>query len=84
MKSGAGDGIRTHDPNLGKFETLSIRQHLFLSQKTINYYYKMVFLAVIHPSVIHLLPFETRFRASPLLPRPPPGISGKQNPEFAF
>ena len=79
---GAGEGIRTLDPNLGKFQTPSIRQHLFLSRSPLSPYYKRSFLAVAHIQGILFLLFETRFRASPLLPRPPPGFSGKQNPEF--
>ena len=83
-KSGAGEGIRTLDPNLGKFETPSIRQHLVLSQSPLSPYYKTSFLADVHPASILLTPFESRFRASPLLPRPPPGFPGKQNPEFTM
>ncbi len=82
--SGAGEGIRTLDPNLGKFQTPSIRQHLFLSRSPLSPYSTKPFLAVAHPRGILFLPFETRFRASPLLPRPPPGFPGKQNPEFVI
>ncbi len=83
-KTGAGEGIRTLDPNLGKFQTPSIRQHLFLSRSPLSTYSKTSFLAVAHPRRILFLPFETRFRASPLLPQPPPGFPGKQNPEFVI
>ena len=83
-KSGAGEGIRTLDPNLGNFFKPSIRQHLFLTRGPLRPYYQKAFLAATHPVGILLLPPETRFFASPMLPRPPPRIPGKQNPEFAL
>ncbi len=65
---GAGEGIRTLDPNLGKFQTPSIRQHLFLSRSPLSTYSKTAFLAVAYPRGILFLLFETRFRASPCFP----------------
>jgi integrase len=82
--TGAGEGIRTLDPNLGNFFKPSIRQHLFLTNGPLKPYYIKAFLAATHPVGILFLPPETRFFASPMLPRPPPRIPGKQNPEFAF
>ena len=82
--TGAGEGIRTLDPNLGNFFKPSIRQHLFLTRSPLRYYYIRTFLVATRPVGILLLPPETRFFASPMLPRPPPRIPGKQNPEFAL
>ena len=64
-KSGAGDGIRTHDPNLGNFFKPSIRQHFFLTNGPLKHYYHWIFLAVTHTVGILFLPPETRFFCFP-------------------
>ena len=77
-KIGAGEGIRTLDPNLGKVLRRLTPEHLFVSQSRLSHYRIRVSLAAVRPK--HILPLSRDFRsvASPLLPRPPPEIPGKQ------
>jgi hypothetical protein len=81
---GAGEGIRTLDPNLGNVRRRFTPQHLCLSQNHLRYYWIRSFLARRHPKPILLLPSDFRSGASPLLPRPPPAKPGKQIWEQAW
>ena len=75
---GAGEGIRTLDPNLGNVRRRFTPQHLFLSHGPLNPFAIRVFLAGYRPAPILLLLSDFRSGASPLLPRPPPANPGKQ------
>jgi len=77
-KFGAGEGIRTPDPNLGNVPRQFTPQHLFLSQKPLSPYSIRILIALDTPCGILCIPGDFRSRASPLLPRPPPGNPGKQ------
>lgn len=81
---GAGEGIRTPDPNLGNVPRRFTPQHLFPSGDPLNTYHIGIFLARLHPKPILLLPSDFRSGASPLLPRPPPENPGKQISEQAW
>ena len=83
-KSGAGEGIRTLDPNLGKVFRHFTPAPLFLSQRQLSPYRAIVFLVARNPDPILLLPRGFRSRASPLLPRASPPDPGKQNSEFSL
>ena len=82
--TGAGEGIRTLDPNLGNVSRRFTPPHLCLPQNQLRHYWIRSFLAGRHPRPILLLPSDFRSDASPLLPRPPPANPGKQNWEQAW
>ena len=84
LQIGAGEGIRTLDPNLGNVLGRFTPQHLFLSRSPLSPYGIRTFLAICRPRPILLLPNDFRFGASPLLPRAPPAIPGKQVCEQAW
>jgi hypothetical protein len=77
-KFGAGEGIRTLDPNLGNVPGRFTPQHLFLSETPLSPYRVRLFLARPHSKPILLLPGGFRSVASPLLPRPPQQIRGSR------
>ncbi len=81
-KSGAGEGIRTLDPNLGNRTRPLFRPHLILSQSPLKPSNNKAFLAALHALSILFVPRETPSAASPELPRHLPGSSGKQNADF--
>src|SRR5579883_340722 len=80
---GAGEGIRTLDPNLGNVSRRFTLQHLFLSLRPLSPFRIRVFVALRRPAPILLLPSEFRSGASPVLPRAPPANPGKQIREQA-
>ena len=79
---GAGEGIRTLDPNLGNRTRPLFRPHLILSQSPLKPSNNKAFLAALHALSILFIPRETPSAASPELPRHLPGSSGKQNADF--
>src|SRR5882724_1274717 len=76
---GAGEGIRTLDPDLGNKLRASTPQHLFLSRKPLTTYSIRVFSTSPYPCPNLAAPHDFRRRASPLLPRPPPKIRGSSS-----
>ena len=80
--TGAGEGIRTLDPNLGNRTRPLFRPHLILSQSPLQPSNKKAFLAALHALSILFIRRETPSAASPELPRHLPGSSGKQNADF--
>jgi hypothetical protein len=77
-KLGAGEGFRTLDPNLGKVLSQFTPEFLFARYITLSPYDIKPFVACgLHLRILHLTGVFPS-RASPLLPRPPPGKPGKQ------
>jgi len=74
-----GDGIRTHDPNLGNVLLTFSPLFLFARKNTLIPYSERVFLGFRTAGPILDLPGDLLPRASPVLPRPPPPGPGKQN-----
>jgi hypothetical protein len=76
--AGAGEGIRTLDPNLGKETGHFSPWLLFARQNSLNPYYDKDNLDADRPFHILHQPVDFRPSASPELPRPPPRPPGKQ------
>jgi hypothetical protein len=78
-RTGAGDGIRTHGPNLGKVIPGPSPQPVSLRQSTLTRSQRCAILSN-HPRYRILQPLPgLRPRVSPMLPRSPPSDPEKQN-----
>ena len=76
--TGAGEGIRTLDPNLGNALSPPTLQHLPLSRRPLEPCSAKRLATCDHAHPILSIACDFRSRASPLLPRPPPKFRGSR------
>jgi len=76
VEIGAGEGIRTLDPDLGNTLRHFTLQHLFLSENPLSTDFVKVLSGLAPLCCILSTPYGFRSRASPLLPRAPPKTRG--------
>src|ERR1700704_612351 len=79
LNFGAGEAIRTPDPNLRQALRPNPPEFLFPSYSPLSHYHTRLFVALTRLCRILRIARDFPSRASPLLPRAPPGKPGKQN-----